>query len=594
MATFIVYDTVEGKATLNLLKNFSMYSGQNITVLYRTSKNEQVLEIGPEHKPIEKHLYVVDVDGATFDPAGNLTGGAFTSWAVVGPDDTRVASVTFSAPQDAVAFATNVAGGSHSARYTYLVGLLDDDTTATGTDRADALERFEVGAGNDTVNAKGGDDFISKWKQGKLTVDGGSGIDTLSFLGEFPDLVGTPTKGLVIDLATGKGTNPYGTGGAISVKGIENVIGTKAADTINGDERDNIIGDGRNDVGADKINTRGGNDTVMLPSPLDHFSSAPMGYVTGATADGGSGSDTIVFKITNSPRENGTHTFDLTNAAKNTGVFTAFKLSNFENLIQSNDYNAGQLVGKIVNFVGNDASNTVSTISAGIIALGKGDDAFRMGVTFGGAKTIDGGEGKDAFTFFGFDEDTIDAAGQNHTGAFAGSTIENFEVFTNTGWNATFRGGSAGETYNGSDDGWETIDGGGGNDTLYGNGGRDTLRGGLGRDKLYGGSGIDTFDFDSVKEIGKKKGKSDFIGDFEAGVDLIDLSTIDANTKKKGDQGFKLLKKEGADLKKAGHLAYEQKKGKTYLTGDTNGDKKADFSIELAGKIDFEKADFVL
>ena len=76
---------------------------------------------------------------------------------------------------------------------------------------------------------------------------------------------------------------------------------------------------------------------------------------------------------------------------------------------------------------------------------------------------------------------------------------------------------------------------------------------------------------------------------------MIDLSSIDANGSKKGDKAFKFLKKEGADFTgKAGQLGFDQKKGVTFVQGDTNGDGKADFKLQLTGTIDFVKADFVL
>jgi hypothetical protein len=96
-----------------------------------------------------------------------------------------------------------------------------------------------------------------------------------------------------------------------------------------------------------------------------------------------------------------------------------------------------------------------------------------------------------------------------------------------------------------------------------------------------------------VKEIGKKKGLLDMLIDWGDG-DTIDLSSIDANGSKKGDKAWKFLKKEGAAFTKAGQVGFDQKKLVTYVQGDLNGDGKADFKLQVAGKIDFEKADFVL
>lgn len=141
----------------------------------------------------------------------------------------------------------------------------------------------------------------------------------------------------------------------------------------------------------------------------------------------------------------------------------------------------------------------------------------------------------------------------------------------------------------------ETILGLGGNDVINAGAGIDLIRAGLGADTQTGGPGADTFDFDASAEIGKKKSSHDLITDHEAGVDKISLSTIDANGSKKGDKAFKFLKKEGAKFTgKAGQLAFDQKKGSTFVQGDIDGNGKADFKLELAGLIDLTKADFVL
>ena len=72
----------------------------------------------------------------------------------------------------------------------------------------------------------------------------------------------------------------------------------------------------------------------------------------------------------------------------------------------------------------------------------------------------------------------------------------------------------------------DTLTGNGGNDTLVGETGADRLTGGFGTDKLYGNSGnggdgaIDTFVF------GDDWGVTDFVFDFDPGVDKIDLIAL--------------------------------------------------------------------
>ncbi|MGV3548434.1 hypothetical protein [Rhizobium sp.] len=126
----------------------------------------------------------------------------------------------------------------------------------------------------------------------------------------------------------------------------------------------------------------------------------------------------------------------------------------------------------------------------------------------------------------------------------------------------------------------DTASGGKGNDVLKGGAGDDIIDGGKGIDKLYGGAGADTFFFEKG-DTGKTKATADTIFDFKPGQgDIIDLSDWDANSRKSGDQDFKFI---GSDSfnGKAGELRFVKEKSDTWIMGDTNGDKKADFIIHL-------------
>ena len=126
---------------------------------------------------------------------------------------------------------------------------------------------------------------------------------------------------------------------------------------------------------------------------------------------------------------------------------------------------------------------------------------------------------------------------------------------------------------------------------ITGNGVANRLAGGLGADQFVGAGGADSFLFFSFKDSGKKVSARDSILDFTA-EDLIDLSAIDA---KKGgkDNKFKFIGKQSFDDKK-GELHYEKKKGDVVVSGDVNGDGKADFSILLDGLKKVVASDFVL
>ena len=113
---------------------------------------------------------------------------------------------------------------------------------------------------------------------------------------------------------------------------------------------------------------------------------------------------------------------------------------------------------------------------------------------------------------------------------------------------------------------------------------------------MTGGAGRDIFDFNLVTESGKTAATRDFITDFTHKVDRLDLSTIDANMKMKGNQAFHLLAAKGAAFTgHAGELHYIASGHNTVVEGDINGDRHADFSIQLNGVIKvMTAADFIM
>jgi Ca2+-binding RTX toxin-like protein len=137
--------------------------------------------------------------------------------------------------------------------------------------------------------------------------------------------------------------------------------------------------------------------------------------------------------------------------------------------------------------------------------------------------------------------------------------------------------------------GADKLYGGNGADYLAGGKGNDLLQGGLGKDVLIGGGGADDFVFKSVAEAGKG-GARDVIRDFSrAQGDDIDLSGIDASTKAAGNQGFSFIGSKGFSGK-AAELQYKN----GIVSGDVNGDKAADFHIEIANHHGLVGGDFIL
>jgi Ca2+-binding RTX toxin-like protein len=133
-----------------------------------------------------------------------------------------------------------------------------------------------------------------------------------------------------------------------------------------------------------------------------------------------------------------------------------------------------------------------------------------------------------------------------------------------------------------------TLSGNSGANTLKGEGSNDTLNGNGGQDVLWGGTGNDRFVFDTASEA-----NGDTIADFARGSDRMNLKGIDANTRVSGDQVFAFIGTQSFHGI-AGELRAYQSSGATYVAGDANGDRVADFIIKALGAHTFAGTDFVL
>ena len=125
-------------------------------------------------------------------------------------------------------------------------------------------DRLFVGSGAESVDAGPGNDFI-EWGDGNKDIGGGPGVDTLSFAKEteFVYLI------MAYDAYEWKPNN-YGT-----VRGIENINGSKFGDVIYGDG------------GPNKIKGLGGSDTIYAGGGKDKL----YGGAMGDTLDGEGGTD---------------------------------------------------------------------------------------------------------------------------------------------------------------------------------------------------------------------------------------------------------------------------------------------------------------
>jgi Ca2+-binding RTX toxin-like protein len=134
-----------------------------------------------------------------------------------------------------------------------------------------------------------------------------------------------------------------------------------------------------------------------------------------------------------------------------------------------------------------------------------------------------------------------------------------------------------------------------GNDMFVGGKYAEFFVGGARRDILKGNGGADCFIFTDTADSTNAKAGRDLIQDFNhTQHDRLDLSSIDAEASSSGtDEIFAFI---GADdfSGAEGELRYKFIGASTLVQGDTDGDKNADFSIELKGHIALHAGDFML
>ncbi|MGI0526771.1 hypothetical protein [Rhizobium giardinii] len=203
-----------------------------------------------------------------------------------------------------------------------------------------------------------------------------------------------------------------------------------------------------------------------------------------------------------------------------------------------------------------------------------------------GADKLDGAAGADSASYMGSTTGVTASLAYtaNNTGDAKGDTYVSIERLSGSSFADKLYGNS----------GTNLLSGGAGDDRLKAGSGNDVLYGGRGGDDLLGGPGADTFVFKTVGDSTSALAGRDSIFDFSAtGGDRIDLVDIDANSAASGDQAFTYLGT-AAFTGKAGELRYAKQASDTYVYGDTNGDRNADFAVHLDDAVSLSKGYFVL
>ena len=297
-----------------------------------------------------------------------------------------------------------------------------------------------------------------------------------------------------------------------------------------------------------------------------------------------------------------------------------------------NDALVVDATGSIFGLAGNDSLS--GDTRNNVIDGGTGND--RIADTRGGSDRLYGGQGDDIIVDFAGNDQLWGGAGNDQMQAGVGNDLLSgaagndlvhggggidTAVFvlgapvradlTQTGWQNTGEGldrlveienltsgagndvlignGAANVLAGGA--GNDVLTGGAGNDVLAGGDGADILAGGLGRDILTGAADArsDVFVFTATNQTGLA-GNADVITDFHRGTDLISLNGIDANVFAGGDQAFAWT-----GGRAAAHAVWAVAgTGGWVLSGDVNGDARADFQIWLQGANGLGASDLLL
>ena len=379
----------------------------------------------------------------------------------------------------------------------------------------------------------------------------------------------------------------------LGTNGPNTLNGTTENDTIRGlagndrlfggVEDDTLLGATGNDVlngggGADSMQGGAGNDTYFVDNVLDRIVEA-----VGQGTDNVNASVSYVLAAGVS-----VETLRTINAAASTAI----------NLIGNSLANT--LIGNAGNNVlsGGGGSDTMQGLGGNdTLNGGLGSDTLDGGL---GNDRMIGGAGNDTFVVNSIRDALTDFAGVDLVKSTISKTLAaGFEKLTLLGAAAINGTGNAAANIITGNAGNNKLFGLGGSDTINGGARNDVLTGGLGKDTMTGGAGADDFDFNTVAEIGRGASR-DIIRDFVHLIDDIDLGTIDANGAAAGNAAFSFLATKGAAFTgTAGELRWFQQNlaganDRTIIEGDTNGNRVADFQIQLTGLKILTAGDFVL
>lgn len=309
----------------------------------------------------------------------------------------------------------NITGVSGSARSDLLIG--DAGRNYLSGDAGN--DRINGGAGDDTLDGGNGDDWLVGGAGGGNLI-GGAGSDTAAFAAS--------AAGVQINLAEDRTIGLGGDAEGVQFTSIENILGSRFADTLTGGAQDNRFEGG---TGADALDGGAGRDTAAYAGSAAGVVVNLLGGVGFGTGHGGDAEGDV--------------------------------LRGFENLVGS---------AQADTLSGDGADNVLEGGAGADMLFGRAglDTASYAGSAAGvTVQLTGGGPGRPA------------EVGTGTGGDAAGDRLYDIE---------NVAGSAHADRLIGNHDD-SALWGGDGSDALYGNGGNDSLDGGAGNDRLVGGAGAD-------------------------------------------------------------------------------------------------------
>ncbi len=403
-------------------------------------------------------------------------------------------------------------------------------TGGSGTDVIRGFEKLEGSsfndtltgdAGNNEIQGRSGNDLMSGLAgadsliggEGNDTLIGGAGADVLDGSADIDTAsYAASAAGVSVSLLSGVGL--LGDAAGDVLLGIENLIGTRLADTLIGDSGENVIVGG---AGADSLDGGVGTDTLSYAASTVAVNASLIAGVVGIGGDaagdrisgfenliGTALNDTLVGNVSNNQlfggRGNdvlgGTDGFDTLDGGDGIDVADFSRNTAGVTILLTNQTAFGvgvdtTLISIERAFGGTGRDSLLGNDAANVLNGGDNNDTIQGGL---GNDTLNGGAGFDLLEFDGLAGVTASLSittAQNFGAAYGTDLITGFEGIIGTNFidNLT---GSTGDNFLNGKNGNDTLTGLAGNDRLYGGGDDDLLIGGAGADLLDGSTGIDT------------------------------------------------------------------------------------------------------